>query len=411
MKQLNLTKELRDEICAAARYASGPFQLLALRANGKALAAADDDRTELLRRAVAREEVEIEIDILAFEQRKGEPNRNFVRFRDGAMSKLGSSGKNTPYLRDHRQYDSTAVGGRVLSSKSVKIEGGYQIVQTVRITEPTAVERVLRGLMSAVSIGWNPTGPTICTACGSEVFNECWHWPGAIVTREDGSEETVEWEYTAAELIETSEVPIGGVPTAGLQGVRAVLSAHGLSNRGHAPHEDVMRSKLIALLGLAATVGEDEITTTVGELRRERDTARAELAVAEADRVRLSAIVEVHQTNERQTAEDKFVAEARAARKIGKDDEGVWRDLYKANQTKAVERMTALKANRVPPEAGIEIVATPPQRGPSIDSASTAPVLTKRQKKLAADAGLTDAQWLAAQEQVEARYARAEEEN
>lgn len=202
-------------------------------------------RDELLGKLAAGAYVAIDADILAFEQRDGVSNRNFLRFRNESLLEMGRTGVGRPFLRDHDQHDTMAAAGRVLTSRTTKIaDGQYELRQRVRLTATWAVELALRDLLFAVSIGWEPLGPVLCSACNAPVYTACYHWPGDRVTetpQADGSKKylrdrngalTVEWIYTKAALLETSMCPIGGVKLAGFEGVRAALSAAG------APHDD-----------------------------------------------------------------------------------------------------------------------------------------------------------------------------
>lgn len=208
-------------------------------ANGQPLTPALRD--ELLQRCDAGTlgYCELDVPMLAYAQVDGEDNRNFVSFRTGALRAIGRTGRGKPFLRDHRQGDSLARGGTVLESATeTPADGHYQIRQTARLTEPWAIAMYLRGNMTTVSIGWIPTGPVMCSACDAPVLSQCWHFPGdrlAEVVGEDGKkrkvrqsdgEETVRWIYTAAELIETSCVPVPGVPIAEMDQLRATLAAH-----------------------------------------------------------------------------------------------------------------------------------------------------------------------------------------
>lgn len=199
----------------------------------------------LLERCRLGQRVEIDVPMLAYEQwdyekYPGKDNRNFVCFRGGEMQALGRTGKRKPFMRDHEQRESLARGGTLIESKTEQPEEGHhQIFQTVRLSAPWAVEMYLRGLMTTVSIGWFPTGPVICSACDAPIGAKCWHWPGdrldevidgdgvkrKVRNRNGGGAILVRWIYTKAELIETSCVPVPGVPTAAMDQLRATLAA------------------------------------------------------------------------------------------------------------------------------------------------------------------------------------------
>lgn len=309
---MKLSTEDRNTAVMLASQASLGSVSSTLRANGRTLAG--PDLTELLERAVRREAVEIELDVLAYEQGRRDAsgarvkNRNSVRFRDGLLMRLGNSAVGRPFLRDHKQGDVTARGGTIVASKTSKVteDGHYEIRQTVRLTEPSAVERALRGLMSTVSVGWNPTGPVNCTACGTEVLTKCFHFPGDTAKDANGAEVDVEWEFTAAELVETSEVSVPGVPSAAIEGFRAAL-ALGKNPGARAPTKDQMQQKLASILALAATASDDEITRAV-ESQRERlsivESQRTDLAKENAQ---LKAKIAVQEEAESSRALTAFV--------------------------------------------------------------------------------------------------------
>lgn len=333
--------DVKDRQRAIALFSRAAMDdgILTLRAGGKTLEA--PDRAALLAKAVAREDVSLELDVLAYEQGKRDAagnvikNRKGVRFRSGGMQAFGRSGKGTPFMRDHRQGDSTARGGTVLDSKAVKVtdDGHYQILQTVRLTEPAAVERALRGLMSTVSIGWNALGPVICTVCSTEIFDKCFHFPGDVVTAEDGTKSEVEWETSDAELLETSEVPVPAVPSAEIDGIRAALSAHDPDDNRHARKN--MNPKLIAILTLAATASETEVLAAVEKVISERDVALAKFDIAEKQRVTLAGQVEVYRKVEIKTAEDAFIQLGLDEGRIGTGDADVFRKLFSLDQADA----------------------------------------------------------------------------
>lgn len=390
-----ITVEQRAQAIAAASQAAAGG-IAELRAGGKKLETADRDA--LLARAVAREAVELEIDLLAYEQGRrnasGERvrNRNGVRFRDGLMVRLGNTGVGRPFLRDHRQGDVTARGGTVIASKTSKLteDGHYEIRQTVRLTEPSAVERALRGLMSTVSIGWNPTGPVLCTACGTEALAKCWHFPGDTATDDDGNEIEVEWEFTDAELVETSEVSVPGVPSAGIESIRAALAASTHVTRGPEPQKEQSMKNICNKLGLAATAGEDEVLSAVEKAISGREVAEAKLAIAEAERAKLAAEVETYRAAQRKDAEDEFISDALASGRILPADEPAWRRLHAVDKAGAVEEMAKRAAGCASP------VGQPPQRDKSAPApAAGEVVLTARQRKFIAQLGMTEAQYVA----------------
>jgi hypothetical protein len=207
-----------------------------LKAEGHAIT--DERRNELLAKVKAGEHVVLTLTVLAFEQRPGKPNRNFVRFADKAMAKLATSGVGAPFLRNHDQQDIGAKGGVI--TESTLVERGpsdYAISQTVELSAPWAVELALRNLLDGVSIGWWPSGPVECSVCAAAIGTKCYHWPGdrvSLVRGDDGDEKYVrdakgklfvEWVFTAATLIETSAVNVPAVPNAGIERIRASLSA------------------------------------------------------------------------------------------------------------------------------------------------------------------------------------------
>lgn len=194
-------------------------------------------RDALLAKCAAGEYVELNVDMLAYEQRAGVANRKFVRFRDGAIIALGLTGVGTPFLINHDQGDVRARGGTITESSAKKLaDGEYAMRQAAKLTAPWAVEMALRELLDRTSIGFRPTGPVLCSACGTEVFTACWHLPGDRLSESTGADGkrafardrkgalTVEWIFTSAGLVETSAVNVPAVPAAGIDAVRASLS-------------------------------------------------------------------------------------------------------------------------------------------------------------------------------------------
>lgn len=289
-----------------------------LRAGGKLVTPALRD--ELLAKLAAGQHVEVELDIMPFRQRAGEPNRNFVRFREGGMRAMGRTGKGMPFLRDHQQGNSLAVGGEITASKlEPEVVGGgveWRLHQTVTLSAPWAVDLALRGLIKFFSIGWDPKGDVLCSACGKSYYDwgpdGCRHYRGQEL--EDGT--VVELEYQDALLVETSCVPVPAVLGTEVEDIRAALSAGG--NGADRPREDNMQllSALASILGLAATASEADVTKAV-ESMKEREkllaTARDEAA---ARAVAAEAKLAAHETLLEKQAEDAFIAAGIASGKI-----------------------------------------------------------------------------------------------
>ncbi|MGE0547608.1 MAG: Mu-like prophage major head subunit gpT family protein [Kofleriaceae bacterium] len=347
-----------------------------LRANGVAIKA--EWRNEMLAKLAAGEHVEIELDLLAYEQRAGERNRNSVRFRDGAMTELGRTGTGSPFLRDHEQWDSRAKAGRVLKSATTKLgDGNYEIRQTVKLSAPWAVEMALRGLMDTVSIGWRPTGPVMCSLCDAPIFEKCWHFPGERFREQDLGEKgkriardasgdiVVEWIYTKAELVETSVVNIPGVPNARIDGVRASMFASlaaqhpslrsVLEREGKPTGEDIpeekhdMDPKLLALLGLAATATADEVLAAVASMRNEANADRAELQITRSRLTAFQGDIDALNADKRKRDEDAFIASALSTGRMGKGEEPMIRALYESSPERARKLMEERPAGSVTP--------------------------------------------------------------
>lgn len=377
--------QLRKEALALFAHGVAPSlvdgEVLVLRgANGAALDSAAADA--LLAKAVARERVSLTIEMLAYEQGRRDSsgkvvkNSKGIRVRDGAMQAFGRSGKGAPFMRDHLQRDSTARGGTITASSTTKVDeaGHYKVMQTVELVEPAAVERALRGLMSAVSVGIDPAdGDVTCTACDAPIFTKCYHFPFDLVAKKDGTSIEVEWEFTNPRLVETSEVPIAAVQAAEIQSVRlAVAQLSGAPMPGVPdligvrPEEKptMNLAALIALLGLAATATLADVNAKLGlaptasledatvaaQARlATATTATAELAVKNAELATISKSVAELQAERRQRDEDAFITGAIGSGRITLGEEPQWRALYAANKDRAVELMKEKAANSATP--------------------------------------------------------------
>lgn len=382
--------------------------IVTLRSNGVDVGA--DRRDEMLQQVKAGAYVELDVEVLAYEQRAGEMNRNYVRFRDGSMMALGRTGKGKPFLRDHEQHDVNARAGTILESRTEKgdEEGSYTIRMTARLTAPWAVELALRGLLSTVSIGWTPTGPVECSACAAAIFTKCYHWPGdrlrettdadgnPIRVRDRAGSITVQWIYTSAELVECSVVSVPAVPGAHIDVVRAALAAaHPEFRASLAPdgdgfpvlsNGDEMKNfaALVAILSLAPTASEEEALRAAEQLKRDRDTATTKLQIAEGERDTLRTEVSGYREKDRKNGEDTFIRDALSSGRIAIADEPVWRKLFALNADDAKAEM----AKRL---AGCSTPVGQPRQTPAMEPAPTTGAPSGGDAQLAAQIAATGA--------------------
>jgi hypothetical protein len=234
------------------------------------------DRDKLLAKVRSGEAVDVELDIRAFLQAPAVHNANFLRVKDGALSKRAKTWANRPFLRDHAQGDLLARGGTVLKSE-ITDEGAAKVMrQTVRLSAPWAVEMAARGLMDTFSIGFRAVGEVTCSACKGDL-RKCSHFPGDRL--EDGS--VVEAVFGDIEGVETSAVNAAAVANTGIESIRAQCSAY----RGGTFHpptiEALMDPKILENLGLLADASEAQAIVASKALRVEAEHSKAALADAE----------------------------------------------------------------------------------------------------------------------------------
>lgn len=331
---LNLAK-LREAAPMLFSSMPGDECQLAIRDQGEALSEAR--RIELLQAVRAGEHVELELTIMPFRQDRGVINRNAVRFKEGALSGLGKSGSKTPFLRDHQQRDVMARGGTVTASKMLKDEaqdGAYLLQQTVRLTKPWAVEGVLDGTIDRFSIGWNPTGPVLCSACETPVWQSCYHYPGDVISVGE-TKFTVEWVFTKAELVETSAVSVPAVVGTEIEEIRAALSV-AAQQLGARPPRTRME-KLLKELGLQPTATEQDGVAAVKALKSREVDLLKELAAAQVELAQHTAKLDVQ-------LEEALIQEGIRAGKIppGGQLEKSVRRMFSLDRKEAAEMVAAM---------------------------------------------------------------------
>ncbi len=259
-----------------------------LRVNGSELA--KTERKALIERVQSGEFVELEIEANTYIQRET-PNRNFVRFKDGTLSRFAKTGMNTPFLIDHNKRNVDSRGGTVVKSKLVRGEDGEKsISQTILLTKPWAVVGVLDGTIDRFSIGFMPTGPILYSHNKEEIDGWPKFWPGDVL--EDGT--VVEWIFTEAELIETSGVNVPAVVGTQIDGVREALqlalgeppkektktSANKPS--GKAPRKVERMSQIAKMLGLSEDASQEEIAAALSKQQEETKSLKDKNSKLEA---------------------------------------------------------------------------------------------------------------------------------
>jgi len=326
---------------AAMRWVDGEHMLSVLKANGESTA-----RTSLLRKLAAGETVELEVDLRAYQQVEGEPNRNFLRFRKGILRKVARSFAGRPVLRDHEHNDLGARAGTIRRSSAVAIDGGAAFEMTARLTAPWAVEALLRGNLDRFSIGWDHAGleSIHCTACKAPVFTVCDHLPGDSLQGDDGEPAgIVEFEFQEADGLEVSAVSIPAVEGTGISGIRAALSRRSAVVANRQTREAHEMKAIATALGLRADASEDSILAAI----EARDSASAALG---------KSVEELQATNldlQKQIAEQEAEARERDVAQLFAD----FSDRFPVERDESGEPTTSKLETRLRKLAEIDVAA------------------------------------------------------
>ena len=410
MKSPDVAK-LRRHLDALCSSIVEERSIVALRAGGVDLAADDNARRdELLAKVAAGEYVELEIDLLAFEQKPGLRNGKFIRFADDAMIALGKSGVGMPLLRDHEQGNVQARAGTVTGSKAEDLGGGHwRLIQTAVVTAAWAVELVLRGLIDRFSIGWRPTGPVLCSACTTPLFASCYHWPGdrlraqkvdgqSRLVRDALGDIVVEAIFTAARLVETSAVSVPAVPSAQIEAVRAaVLADLGVSSDpddGAQESSMSLKLALVPILCLAATASDEEVTAAVNAEHLELEALRSQVKTLTATNIELAAKLSAVETTAKKAAEDAFIEGAIKSGKLaaGSDFEGKLRAFFASSPEGAkglVASLPAVTQTGAPP-----LRELPEVKDGGAGAGAKLIVLSEHQKAHAKELGIDEGEYI-----------------
>lgn len=386
--------------------ATEPTSVLFVGAGGKKLA--DIDRQRVLAEVRGGSPPpKLTVEATVFLQ-GDQPNRNFVRFKPSLLKKLAKSFEGMPFLRDHDR-GVLARGGTITKSEFVGDKDGGEIKQTIELVKPWAIEAALDGTIDRFSIGWNNTGPVVCSECDEPfspgffgVESKCSHYPGDVLEGKDGEKRVVEMVVTGADGVEVSAVSVPAVLGTGVDQIRSALSlARQARTAAPAAQEKDMRS-IATKLGLAENADEAAILASLERHRVEREAADT-LHAAE---------VTAHGETRRALGEarDKLAVYAQAEHdaalakvtsivegKLGKGEQSQKAIASALQIAKAIGVTEALAFAESLPK--LSPVGEPMQsRGTAPDPAGERGVLTKltaQQKGIAKQLKLTDAQYLA----------------
>jgi hypothetical protein len=220
-------------------------------------------RSELITAIRGGKHVELAVTARTFRQKKGKPNRRYLRL-GGDLAASAKTFAKTPFLVDHNTHEQSARKGSILTSKLVEGTNGFdEFEMSFNIVKPDAVISALDGTLDQFSIGWFALGPVICSVHKADVRGRasCSCWPGDVV-EVDGKAQIVEYEFTAWQGKELSGVNIPAVEHTNISDIRAALSAElDLSPSRHQPTQEQPKmalTRLAAVLGLTALADPDE---------------------------------------------------------------------------------------------------------------------------------------------------------
>lgn len=242
----------------------------------------------------------VQIVATTYLQADDKPNRNFVRFREGALRAIAKSYQGAPFLRDHNSRELLARGGTIIESEIVEqADGTKAFRQTIELVKPAFIEGALDGTIDRFSIGFRPTGPITCTICGAEFARgwfglepSCDHEPGQEYEVRGGAKRIAQAEFSSAEGVETSAVSVPAVLGTGIDDIRAALAEGELSDLFHKESPTMLHNIAKALgltLSAAGTVDESVILAEIEKRALLLDAERKGRAEAE---VQLAALRE-----------------------------------------------------------------------------------------------------------------------
>lgn len=334
-------------------------------------------RAELLAKLAAGEKLPpVEIEIVAYIQRDT-PNRNFVRFKNSALSGLAKSFKGQPFLKDHNDYDVLSRGGTVVSAKLEKSEDASEITMRVSLVKDWAIEGVLDGTIDRFSIGWCRTGPVECSIHKTPVFTECDCWPGDKI-----GDKVVEFVFTSAEGTEVSAVNVPAVVGTGIQTIGQLAALDRTvakdilgvaTNPDKKEHQMTIDPKIFAALGLAPTDQLADVLAAIGQIKDEGTLLSASKAALTTELATLRSTEKERAAKERLVVVEAAVSQLAHAGKLrpGSDVEQALRRMADRDMEMFASQVKDMLATgtpvtpvgRPPVAAGPDPVAAAPTLG------------------------------------------------
>jgi len=285
-------------------------------------------RRELITAVRGGQHMELTVKARVYRQKKGQPNRRYLRFSAEALAGIAPTFIGMPFLVDHNTSEQSACKGTILACELVTDSRGMSALDmTFSAVKPDAVISILDGTLSQFSIGWFPTGAVNCSVHKTDVRGPrgCSCWPGETV-EVDGKAQIVEYEFQSAEGKELSGVNVPAVKGTRIDDVRAALAAELDLPPTRIKERAMAFPRLAAVLGLTSLTELDEDrAVTLAEALRNRALAaeqeagglRAELADA---KTALTAVT----ASANKSRVDTLIAAAYASGRLkwGRDEAG-----------------------------------------------------------------------------------------
>ena len=384
------------------------------------------DRKELLKRLRAGDIFTLTVGVQSYLQPdaaiplpkkdRKKANHNFARFVPDELPKFAKSFKGRLFLRDHNRRSMADVGGKIIESEAVEVDGRVVFHQVLELVKPWAIEDALDGTMQTFSIGWDPKESgwegfkksLLCSLCMGPMIGRdgCYHMPGEEIEPTEANNleapVIVEALWTNVLGAETSEVAFPAVQGTGVKEIRAALSA---CIELDPPEEEAMTlsKALLAALSLSATATEDEAIAAANALRSERDEAnkakederKARLSAESTAKEAISELAteRISHEKERQAAKEAAVKRLHdGALSGGLMEPGDKREVFfLAAAGRSLEEAEAYLETLGP----VNPVGQPMESHQPTPDSKSSRLLSERQKKFIKQLGMTEEEFLA----------------